>query len=135
MKDIQRKIPCFNNSYTETLPAFGVCSGVDYKVDDVSGEGYIAVDVPTSDNDKLAYFVCEVSIPPRSKGQVQVDFPAMALYDSSDGTPGLDQQWGTASGSKLLRKGKLGFLTKPWASGTTPRISNMIIVEREVCRL
>jgi len=132
--DFQRKIPCFNNSETVTLPAFGSCSAIDMDVDDTSGEGSLTVDVPANDNDKLAYFVTEAAIPPQSSGFVQVDFPALALYDDADGTPGLDEQWGTKAGEVKLRKGKTGFLTRPWAAGVTPRISNSVVVEREVCR-
>lgn len=132
--DIQRRLPAKNNNSATAIPAYGCVVVIDVYVDPVSGEAYNLVDQPMRDSDKLAYFNSETAIDPDGYGFIQTDFPALALYDSADGTPGLDESWGSKAGSYKLAKNKAGFKTKPWDSGVTPPLTDTITVMQEICR-
>lgn len=132
--DIQRRLPAKNNSSENKVPPHGCITIVGVFVDEVSGESYALVDRPTADNDKLAYFNTETEMEEEGFGFIQTDFPALALYDSADGTPGLDEKWGSEANSYKLKKGKSGFFTKPWDSGVTPAVDDTIVVVQEICR-
>jgi hypothetical protein len=132
--DSQRRLPAKNNSGSNKVPPFGCVVIVDVFVDDVSGESYVVVDQPAKDGDKLAVLNTETEMDAQGFGFIQVDYPALALFDSADGTPGLDESWGSKAGSYKLAKDKAGFKTKPWGIGVTPTVTDTIPVMQEICR-
>jgi hypothetical protein len=56
------------------------------------------------------------------------------LYDTADGTPALNEQWGPANGTYKAKKNKIGFLAIPMASGDTPPVDDVRMMMLEVCR-
>lgn len=51
-----------------------------------------------------------LAIPDGKSGLCTLDFPAMALYDTADGTPVVGQRWGPRSGTWKLKKNTGGFV-------------------------
>ena len=132
--DSQRRLPAKNNSTSTKVPPYGCVTILNVFVDEVSGEPYVLVDQPSSDGDKLACFNTETEMDLEGFGFIQTDFPALALFDSADGDPDLDERWGSKSGSYKLSKDKAGFFTKPWDDDVEPAVEDTITVMQEICR-
>jgi hypothetical protein len=135
-RDLQRRLPIRNRSSTNTIPPWGAIRVFDTEVDDESGVLRHVVDTPDADSDKMVFFNTEAAVPPEGDGFMQTDFPAVALYNTANGTPGLDERWGSKAGSHLLHKNKTGFFTKPWEDDEQPDDlpDGTIVVVQEVCR-
>lgn len=87
-----------NNSSSEEIPAFGLV-----RVVSVDSEGILTVGQPNT-NSQDVYVNGPVPIVASGYGAITRDEPVFALYETSDGTPTLDETWGAANGSYKLRK-------------------------------
>lgn len=99
-----RWIPCFNNSSGEEIPAHAAVRPVSVDEDQI-----LTVAKPNADN-QWAYIVGPEPIAASGYGRCTADAPITALYDSGDGTPALDEDWGAENGSYKLAKTKTGFV-------------------------
>ncbi len=97
------KLPCQNNSGTNTIPSFGLV-----RVTGVNAQGVALVDQPNTDGQDV-YVNGPLPIPASAYGAVSRDWPLFAAYDAASGTPAIGDTWGAAAGSYLLTKGKAGF--------------------------
>ncbi len=96
------------NTETDDCPPFAVVEIL--SVD--ASTGFANIGKPSASDTENVFFNGPTAIPANSKGQVTQTMPAIAAYqaDNSDGAdPAHDEQWGTASGSWYLHKGKTGF--------------------------
>lgn len=89
----------------ETIPAFGAVrvSGVG------NADGLISVGQPNADNQGV-YFNGPFDVAVTADGLVTRDWPAWALYESSDGTPAQGEEWGVRAGGYKLRRGQTGYI-------------------------
>ncbi len=109
------------------MPGFSVVkiNGADLATDMVS------VAIPDEDSQKLVGILGPSGVPAADgPGEVSIDYPLIARYDSADGTPAVGEQWGTEAGSLVLHKGKIGFLIIGGADTTNYLVTVML----EVCR-
>lgn len=131
--DLQLRIPAKNVGGSTVTP-YGIVEIVDTVYDDVFGEMYLEVRRPTADNVKTIAICTECAITVNGYGYVTVTFPGWVLYDSADGVPSLNEQWGPASGTYKAKKGKIGFLAVPMSSGDDPPGTDLSMFWLEVCR-
>jgi hypothetical protein len=103
-QDMIRWLPCRNDSSSEEIPAYAAVrpAGVDE-------DGTLVVAKPNAD-DQWVYIVGPEPIPAGSHGRCTADAPIFALYDSGDGTPAADEDWGAENGSYKLAKDNTGFV-------------------------
>lgn len=131
--DLQLRIPAKNVGSSD-IDAYGVAEITDTKYDSIFGTMYLEIRTPTSDSVKTVVVNTEAPIEAGGFGQVSPTFPTWVKYDSADGVPALNEQWGPASGTCLAKKGKIGFLAIPLASGVTPPRTDLAMMMLEVCR-
>lgn len=136
-RDQQRRLLAKNRNTSTTIPARAVLKVYEVEYNPQTGDTYVIVDVTDEKRTKLAVFNLESAIVPEGFGYVTYDFPCLALYESSDGTPGLDEYWGTQPGSYKLHKrtepADGTHRTKPW-QGDGIDESDVIVVFQEICR-
>jgi hypothetical protein len=104
------------NGGGETIPAFGAV-----RVASVADDGTLSVEKPDTDGQDV-FFNGESDIPAGGYGVCTRDWPAYALYESGDGSPGSGDKWGAGAGSWKLRKGKAGFRVLGGATGSRVQV-------------
>lgn len=101
------------NTTSETIPSFGVMK----LVGSLDSDGNIDVGKPDADNSLRVMVNGETMIRPGEKGKGHFGTRGIFGYDQSDGTPNVSDNWGVASGSWVLRKGKKGWVLFGGGSG------------------
>jgi hypothetical protein len=116
-----RWVPIRNDS-GEEIPGFACL-----KVVDVLSDGSLAVEKPDT-NDEAVWFSGPGPIPIEGYGHATRDWPAVALYDSADGTPANGDEWGASAGSWRLRAARAGYRV---LGGSTPQTAGTgrVVVE------
>lgn len=106
-----QRLPCQNNSSTNTIPPFGLV-----RVVGTNADGALLVDQPNADGQDV-YLNGPTAILPNQGpplyrggcGVVTKSFPIWAQYDPTSGMPAIGQTWGAKAGSYLLTYGRNGF--------------------------
>lgn len=104
----QRWVPFVNNANGSTIPAYG-CISVWAGPDSGADRGVLRAYTPAA-NGPLADFAFNgpADVPYQSTGLCTMDYPAVALYDSTDGTPTNGLLLGPGVDSFKLRVGTNG---------------------------
>ncbi|HEY1191393.1 MAG TPA: hypothetical protein VGE74_27410 [Gemmata sp.] len=110
MTDVTDWVPVSNVS-GELIP-----SGALARVTGVSG-GHFTIAKPDTDSAPNLMSIGLGLIPAGGKGQGTLDPRAVLAYEEADGTPAAGEEWGAASGSWKLRKGKSGWRILGGAGG------------------
>lgn len=127
--DAYRKITVVNTT-SEDIPAFAVM-----KISKVDKEEAVSVIKPDEDSCKLIIVNGPYIIPANGEGDGTIDMPFWVYYETADGTPASNEQWGTKAGSWKIHKGKLGFLTIAMINSTAPPVPQTVAVKWEECRM
>lgn len=99
----RRWLPVKNGAASE-VPAFGLV-----RVTSSAADGVVTVGQPNADGQQNLFVNGPAPIPVGALGAVSETFPAIAAYDTGDGTPAAAETWGAKSGEWKLRKDYEGF--------------------------
>lgn len=100
----------FRNASGQAIPSFGV---LQITGSEVAGVGRKVLTVTRPDGTAGASYAINGPMPvaagSTNYGVCTLDWPAVAAYDTGDGTPAINEIWGAKSGQFLLAKGNPGF--------------------------
>ncbi len=103
--DVIRWLPVKNVS-GETAPAFAALQPTGAFTND----GALEVTKSTRDDNNQVLLNGPTEIPDEGAGMATNEYPALAYYDTGDGTPANGEKWGAVAGEWKIQKGYEGFL-------------------------
>lgn len=121
----------FKNDSGEDIPAFAIMEVVE-----VLEDGTPVCGKPTQNSAKLTMINGDARVPTDGYGRGTRETPMWVQYETDDGVPATDEQWGTESDSwKLAKKPGLtrGFLTVAMRESNEPPAPGVVYVDREEC--
>jgi hypothetical protein len=71
--------------------------------------GIWTVSAPASDSNPFVFLNGPNSLSPGELGEAIFELVGVAAYHEGDGTPNIGEEWGSATGSFMLRSGRTGF--------------------------
>src|SRR3990167_10117675 len=99
----------FRNDSGEEIPAFGIIRLTGVALPE-TGELVYTGDKPNTYGSQYSHAInSDAIVPDNGYGKCTLTFPAVAVYDSADGTPAFGEQWGPRNATWKLKKNTGGF--------------------------
>lgn len=119
----------FRNDSGEEAPPFAIMRLAG--VETVAGRAVLICYKPNEDGGTRYTFNGPCAVADGKYGFCTSDFPLMAYYDNTSGTPAINQEWGAKNGSWKITKYKPGYIINGTAVDTTNfRVSIRMEVKR-----